>query len=124
MREYESQRKEINEPAILYDSINDNWKAPKSYLEAEREEEKEAQRLERERIARLEQEERNRAEQERIEFEAHKETLDPEERSKLRERALKEIRSIEGIKEDFISDMLIEFKENEILKSELEEDES
>lgn len=120
--EYESQRKEINEAAILYDSINDNWNVPKSYIEAEKEKEREARRLERERIARLEQEERDRAEQERVELEAYKETLDPEERARLRERALEEIRNMQGIKEEFITEVLIEHQENEILREEMEKD--
>ena len=122
LREYESQGKEINQPAILYDSINDNWKVPKSYLEAEKEKEREAEKLERERIARLEQEERDRAEQERIELEAYKEALAPKERKGLRERALEGIRSMEGVKAEFITEVLIEAQENEILKSEMEED--
>ncbi len=120
VKEYESQRKEINEPAILYNSIIEDWKVPKSYLEAEKEKEREAERVERERIARLEQEEQDKAEQERMELEAYKGTLDPEEREKLRERALERIRSMEGVKEEFISDVLIEAQENEILKSEME----
>jgi len=78
---------------------------------------KKARRTEAERITSLEQEERDRQEQERAEIEAHKETLDPEARTALRERALKEIRSTDGIKEDFINDMLIAVKENEILKA-------
>ena len=121
VKEYESQRKEINEPAILYESMNDNWKVPKSYLEAEKEKERETERIERERIARLEQEERDKAEQERMELEAYKGTLDPEERKTLRERALERIRSMEGINEQFISEPLIAAKENEILKSGMEE---
>jgi len=57
-----------------------------------------------------------------MELEAYKETLDPEERNSLKERPLEKIRSTEGIKEEFISDILIEFQENEILKSEAKED--
>jgi hypothetical protein len=123
LAEYKAQEREINKPAILYDSIKQNWKAPKGYLEAEKKKEREAERLERERIARLEQEERDRAEQERAEIETYKESLEPEERAKLRERALEEIRGMDGIKEEFIGDVLIKAKENEILKSEMEEDE-
>jgi hypothetical protein len=124
LREYESQRKEINEPAILYESISDNWKVPKSYLEAEKEKEREAERLEQERIACLEQEEWDREDQERARMEAYKQSLGLEERAKLRERALEEIRSMEGVKEGFIGDILIELKENQILRSEIEKDEN
>ena len=49
----------------LYESIIDNWKVPKSYLEAEKEKEREAERIERERIARMEQEKRERGTGER-----------------------------------------------------------
>lgn len=118
LREYESQNKDINEPAILYESISDNWKVPKTYLEAEKEKEREAERGERERIACLEQEERDRAEQERAKIEAYKENLDSGQRAKLRERALTELRNTEGIQEQFIGEPLIAAKENEILKSE------
>jgi len=80
---------------------------------------KKAKRAEAERIASLEQEERDRQEQERAEIEAHKETLDTEARTALREKALKEIRSTDGIKEEFINDMLIAVKENEILMTDM-----
>jgi hypothetical protein len=119
LKEYKAQGKEINEAAILYESINDNWSFPKGYLGAEKEKEREAERLERERIACLEQEERDKMEQERVEIEAYKETLSAEEKVKLRERALEQVRSIEGINEQFIGEPLIAAKENEILKLEM-----
>lgn len=122
LREYETQGKEINAPAILYDSISDNWQAPKGYLGAEKEKERGAKRLEQERIARIEQEERDKAEQERAEIEIYKKTLDPEERAKLRDRALEQIRGMEGINEQFISEPLIAGKENEMLKLEMDKD--
>ena len=124
VKEYESQKKEINEPAILYDSINDNWKAPKGYLNAEKENERETERLEQDRIARLEQEERDKAKQERVKIEAYKETLDPEARAELREKALKVIKDMEGVKAGFISNILIAIKENEILRSEMTENQN
>ena len=115
--EYKAQGKEINAAAILYDSISDNWQAPKSYLGAEKEKEREAERLEQERISHLEREERDRSEQERLEIEACKETLSFEKRAKLRERALAELRNTKGVKEQFIGEPLIAGKENEILRS-------
>jgi len=124
LKEYKAQGKEINEPAILYDSINDNWKIPKGYLEAEKEKERKAQRLEQERIVRLEQDERQKIEEETARTEAYKETLNPAERARLREKALEELRNTEGIREQFIGDPLISGKESEILKSEIEEGES
>ncbi len=119
LKEYKAQGKEINEPAILYDSISDNWQAPKGCLGAEKEKEREAERLEQERLAHLEQEERDRAEQEMADMETYKESLNPAERAELRERALKEIREIKDIKENFISEILIAFKENELLRNKL-----
>ena len=121
LKEYESQGKKVNEIAILYDSIKDNWSAPDSCLEAAKEKEREAKRLEAEDTARLEQEKRDKAEQERDEMEAYKGTLDPGARTKLRERALAELRNTDGIKEQFISEPLIAAKENEILKAKMEE---
>jgi hypothetical protein len=120
VKEYESQKKEISEPAILYESIKENWKIPKSYLRAENEKQQEAKQLDQERSVRLEQEEWEVEEQERAKIEVYKKTLDPETRAELRERALREIRSIKNIKEGFITDILIEVKENEILRSEIE----
>ncbi len=118
LKEYKAQGKEINEAAILYESINDNWSAPKGHLGVEKEKDREAEQIEREKIARLEQGERDKTEQERVRMEAYKETLNPDERAKLRERALELIRGIEGINEQFINEPLIMSKENEILKSE------
>lgn len=81
---------------------------------------RETARLERERI-----DEEKRAEEERIikdteKIEKYKETLSPMERKILRHRALEEIKKMEGIKEEFITEYLVSAKENEILKSELE----
>ena len=114
--EYKAQGREINAAAILYDSISDNWQAPKSYREADKEKERKAKRLEAEDMARLEQQERDRAEQERAEIEAYKEALEPDEREELREKALEELRNTPGIREQLISDILIAVKENEILR--------
>jgi len=119
LKEYKAQGKEINEAAILYESINDNWSAPKGHLGVEKEKERETERIEREKTARLEQEERDKLDQERVKMEAYKKTLEPDERVKLRERALAELRNTDGIKEQFINEPLIMGKENEILKSEM-----
>ena len=51
-----------------------------------------------------------------MELEAYKETLDPEEREKLRETALEKIRSMEGMTEEWINDPLIKSTENQILR--------
>ena len=85
----------------------------------EKVEREKTERLERERIALEEEAEKERQDREREKIEAYKETLSADEREKLRERALEEIRKIDGVKEEFIGDILIEVKENEILKAEM-----
>ncbi|MBM3282739.1 hypothetical protein FJY90_00660 [Candidatus Gottesmanbacteria bacterium] len=119
VRGYQAQGKQINESAILYDSINDNWGIPKGYFEVEKQQEHEAKKLEEQRLAQLEQEERDKAEQEKQEIDAYKATLESEVRARLRERALENINSTEGIRKEFITDTLIEIYENEILKLEM-----
>jgi hypothetical protein len=52
---------------------------------------------------------------------AIKQNLNPTERSELRNKALELIRNTEGIKEHLITEVLIEAKENEMLKLELSE---
>jgi hypothetical protein len=49
----------------------------------------------------------------------YKESLSPEQRSELHERALEEIRKTKGIKEEFITEILINAKENEIIRRQL-----
>ena len=78
-----------------------------------------ARRAEAERIADQKRAADEAEEQKRAEVEEYKESLDSEARAKLRDRALREIKSTDGIKEDFINDMLIAIKENEILKLEM-----
>ena len=85
----------------------------------EKMEREKTEKLERKRIAAAEEAEKERRDREREKIEAYKETLSTEERAKLRERALEEIRKIDGVKEEFIGDILIEVKENEILKAEM-----
>ena len=50
--------------------------------------------------------------------------MSPKERVALKEKALEEIRNTEGIKEEFVTDILIEAKENEILMAEMEDRDS
>jgi len=47
--------------------------------------------------------------------------MSKKQRAKLRKQALEEIRATEGIREDFITEVLVEAKENEILKREVDE---
>jgi len=121
IEEYKSQNKEINEPAILYDSIIDNWNTPKGYIEIGKIKEREARKLEAERIAFEEREAWNRSEQDREKIKAYKESLNHGDRTKLRERALERIRAMKGIKDDFITELLIDSQENEILREDVNE---
>jgi hypothetical protein len=68
----------------------------------------------------IEQELQEQDEKFRERISAEKEKLSPKARTELRQKALGEINSIEGIKEEFITDILIEAKENEILKTKME----
>lgn len=60
-------------------------------------------------------------EEEREQIEAYKENLPEEERTALRETAEREIRESGEFDEDFITDYLINIKENEILRKEIAE---
>ena len=86
----------------------------------EKVEAKQAMLQEQERLATQEKVEEERLEKEREEIEAFKEKLEPKEREKLRQRALEEISKMGGVKQEFITEILIRAKENEILKAELE----
>jgi hypothetical protein len=121
--EYKAQKKAINMPAILYDSISDNWNVPKGYIEAGKAKEREARKLEAERLVLEEREEWGRAEQESLKIRAYKESLSPDDRAKLREKALEQIREMEGVQEGFITELLIEAQENEILREDIENEE-
>ncbi len=77
------------------------------------------QRFDEENKALLEREEYERTQKENQRLNSYKESMNADDRASLRERALAEIRKMPEIKEDFISDMLINSKENEILKKEI-----
>jgi len=80
---------------------------------------KTAKKLEEERLkTQQEEKEKKLAEvQERII--EHKEKLNESQKSELREKALEEIRKTKGIREEFITEILIEAKENEIIRKQL-----
>ncbi len=84
--------------------------------EKKKTEEKQERLREQEQTAMQEKAEEERLEKERVEIEALKEKLNPEERAKLRQRAIEQINKMEGIKQDFVTESLIRAKENEILK--------
>jgi len=89
--------------------------ADKEKLEAENK-----RRQEQEQIAIQAKAEDERLEKEREEIEAFKERLSSEEKTNLRQRALAEIEKMEGVKKEFVTDVLIKVKENEILKAEMD----
>jgi len=92
----------------------------KVMAEKERSEAMEKQRLEEENKAILEKQEYEQQEKEREKCESYKKTMSPDDRENLRQKAKAELKSDPQINEDFISDMLIGIKENEILKRENE----
>ena len=107
-------KEELYDFSIIKHTIGQAMAAKKK-TEAEKVRQLEEERLELENQV---EEEKQAEEQKRME--ALKGALDPGDRANLRERALKEIRGMEGIRETFINDILISAKENEILKSEME----
>ena len=68
------------------------------------------------------QEAERRNEEDLAKLRAHKEELSKAERTELRKKAMDEIAKMKGVKKEFITPILIEAKENEMLKAELEDD--
>lgn len=91
-------------------------------LAARDREEREAKATEeRDNAAAEEQAQREKEEQEREEMDAYKQSLSAEERAALRQQALAEITASGEYKPQFVNDILIEVKENEILRKRLVE---
>ena len=80
---------------------------------------KEAKRIEAGKIAAQGRAEEELREREAARIETYKESLAAEERAKLRERAEAEIRDSGQFKEEFITNFLIEAKENEIIREQI-----
>ena len=59
-------------------------------------------------------EEEKKANEDREKIKSYKDKLSVEQRSELRAKALDEIHHTKGIKEEFITEILIEAKENEL----------
>ena len=91
--------------------------ADREKLEAEK-----GRKLEKEKIAIQEKEAERRSEEELAKLRAHKEELSKGERTELLKKAMDEIAKMEGVKKEFVTPTLIEAKENEILRAELEND--
>jgi len=81
---------------------------------------KEAARLDQKRIDREKQAEQEQIAENNEKIEKYKKTLSPKERKILRHRALEEIKNMEGVKEEFVTEHLISAQESEILKSEIQ----
>ena len=90
--------------------------ATKKEIEAE-----EQKSLEREQNRAKQIEEEKKIAEERERITTYKESLSPEQRSELRERALDEIKKSGTIRQELIGQPLIEAKENEILRLRLKE---
>jgi len=120
IRKSYDKREKINDPgALLVWRIHNNF-IPDEQKESSKERELK-QRAEEELAE--QQAERERKEAERKKIEAYKDNLNPEEREELRKQALAEIKKMQGIKEEFITDVLISTRENEIVRLRLHVDE-
>jgi hypothetical protein len=86
----------------------------------ERIEKEKTRRLEREKAELERQEDQKREEEELAEIKAYKGELSKEEREELRKKAVNEIEKMEGVKREFVSEILVEAKENEILKAQMD----
>ncbi len=106
-------KEELYDFSIIKHTIGQAMAAKKK-TEAEK-----AKRIEAEKIAAQERAEEELREKEAAKIEAYKGSLGDEERAKLRERAEAEIRDSGQFKEDFITDFLIEAKENEIIREQI-----
>jgi len=85
----------------------------------EQEKVKEAKRLETEQSKIRKMKEEKKANENREEIKTYKDKLSIDQRSELRAKALDEVRQTKGIREEFITDILIEAKENELIAKEL-----
>jgi len=86
----------------------------------EEDEERKARKREEERMAAERQAEEHRREEEKARIGIYKGGLSPEQRAELRNRAAAEIRNSGQFKEEFITDYLIEAKENELIRKQIE----
>jgi len=80
---------------------------------------KETRRIEDEKLKTKKEEEEKKVAEIQEKVKEHKESLNENQKSELREKALEEIRRTKGIKEEFITEILINAKENEIIRKQL-----
>jgi len=79
-----------------------------------------ARKLQEEKIAAQEQADEKKREEEKAKIDSYKETLNSEERTRLRERAEAEIRESGQYKTEFITEHLIEAKESELIRGQID----
>ena len=108
-----------NSKAELYDFSIIKHTIGQAMAAKKKTEAEEAKRIEAEKIAAQERAEEELREREAAKIETYKESLGAEERAKLRERAEAEIRDSGQFKEEFITNFLIEAKENEIIREQI-----
>jgi len=108
-------KEEIYDFSIIKHTIGQAM-AAKRKAEAEKK-----QKLKEDQAAREKQAEEDKKEKERLKIEAYKESLSKTKLAELREQALKELMDTEGMKKEFVTDILVAVKENEILKSRMKE---
>lgn len=108
--------KEVKNPGgLLREALREDYTTP-----TKQEEHKKSETAEEQAKQKAVDEELRRQEEElRQKLLEQKAKMTEKERNALREQALEEIRSMDNIKEEFITEMLIEAKENEILKREM-----
>jgi len=99
--------------ALIKDTIG---QAIATKKEMKAEEQKNAE-IEQKRAKQMEDEKKLKEERKRME--SYKESLSPEQRAELRERALDEIKNMGNVRQELIGQPLIEAKENEILRKDL-----
>jgi len=95
--------------SLIKDTIGQAMTAKKQ------EEEKETKRLEIEQNKTKKMEQEKKIQEVREKIKSHKDKLSVEQKADLRAKALVEIRHTKGIKEEFITEILIEAKENELI---------
>ncbi len=111
----ENSKEDIYDFAIIKHTIS------QAIVDKEKLETEKTRKLEREKIVLKDQETERRNEEEIAKLRAHKEELSKVERTELRKKAMDAIAKMEGVKKEFITPILIEAKENEMLKAELED---
>lgn len=99
--------------SLVKETIGQAMKAKKE-IEA-----KETKRIENERLKAQKEEDEKIAVEIQEKIKKHKENLNEGQRLELRDKALDEIRQTKGIKEEFITELFIEAKENEIIRKQL-----